>query len=62
MVLEHLGVQPDCGSVSSARSGRGVLFRVSSAPLIETGRWPLSLADQWDSRLAELEARAEHPA
>lgn len=61
MVLKHLGVLQDCGLVSSARSGREVLFRVESAPLTETGRWLLSLAAQWDSRLAELKFCAENP-
>ncbi len=61
MVLKHLGVLQDSGLVSSARTGREVLFRVESAPLAETADWLSSLAALWDSRLADLKARAERP-
>lgn len=61
MVLKHLGVLQDSGLVSSARAGREVLFRVESAPLAETADWLSSLAALWDSRLADLKARAERP-
>jgi DNA-binding transcriptional ArsR family regulator len=61
MVLKHLGVLQDSGLVSSARSGREVLFQVHTAPLAETADWLSSLAARWDSRLAELKARAEQP-
>jgi DNA-binding transcriptional ArsR family regulator len=59
MVLKHLGVLQDSGLVSSARAGREVLFQVRTAPLTETADWLSSLAAQWDSRLADLKARAE---
>ena len=59
MVLKHLGVLQDCGLVTSARAGREVLFQVHSAPLAETAEWLSSLAARWDSRLADLKARAE---
>ncbi|HEY5152051.1 MAG TPA: metalloregulator ArsR/SmtB family transcription factor [Mycobacterium sp.] len=59
MVLKHLGVLQDCGLVSSARAGREVLFQVRTAPLAETADWLSSLAARWDSRLADLKARAE---
>jgi DNA-binding transcriptional ArsR family regulator len=59
MVLKHLGVLRDCGLVRSARTGREVLFQVETAPLAETADWLSSLAAQWDSRLADLKARAE---
>ena len=59
MVLKHLAVLQESGLVSSARTGREVLFRVRSAPLTETADWLSSLAAQWDSRLAALKARAE---
>ena len=59
MVLKHLGVLQESGLVSSARSGREVLFQVRSEPLSETAGWLASLAAQWDSRLALLKARAE---
>ena len=39
--------------------GREVLFQVRTAPLGETAAWLSSLAAQWDSRLADLKARAE---
>src|SRR3954464_5996839 len=61
MVLKHLGVLQSCGLVSSARAGREVLFQVHTAPLAETADWLASLAAQWDSRLADLKARAETP-
>ncbi|HEY2041725.1 MAG TPA: metalloregulator ArsR/SmtB family transcription factor [Jatrophihabitans sp.] len=61
MVLKHLGVLQDSGLVSSARAGREVLFQVQTAPLAETANWLSSLAAQWDSRLADLKARAEQP-
>jgi DNA-binding transcriptional ArsR family regulator len=61
MVLKHLAVLQDSGLVRSARAGREVLFRVESAPLAETAEWLSSLAAQWDSRLADLKARAERP-
>jgi DNA-binding transcriptional ArsR family regulator len=61
MVLKHLGVLQDSGLVRSARAGREVLFQVQSAPLAETADWLSSLAAQWDSRLADLKARAEQP-
>jgi DNA-binding transcriptional ArsR family regulator len=60
MVLKHLGVLQDSGLVSSTRAGREVLFQVRTAPLAETAAWLSSLAAQWESRLAELKARAEH--
>jgi DNA-binding transcriptional ArsR family regulator len=59
MVLKHLGVLQDSGLVSSTRAGREVLFQVRTAPLGETAAWLSSLAAQWDSRLADLKARAE---
>ena len=59
MVLKHLAVLQESGLVSSARTGREVLFQVRSAPLTETADWLSSLAAQWDSRLAVLKARAE---
>jgi len=59
MVLKHLAVLSESGLVSSARTGREVLFRVRSTPLTETADWLESLAAQWDSRLAALKARAE---
>jgi DNA-binding transcriptional ArsR family regulator len=59
MVLKHLGVLQDCGLVSSVRAGREVLFQVQTAPLAETADWLSSLAARWDSRLADLKARAE---
>ena len=59
MVLKHLGVLQDCGLVSSSRAGREVLFQVHTAPLAETADWLSSLAARWDSRLADLKARAE---
>src|SRR3954453_1220356 len=59
MVLKHLGVLQDSGLVSSARSGREVLFQVHTAPLAQTADWLSSLAAQWDSRLADLKSRAE---
>jgi DNA-binding transcriptional ArsR family regulator len=59
MVLKHLGVLQDSGLVGSTRAGREVLFQVRTAPLSETAAWLSSLAAQWDSRLAELKARAE---
>ena len=59
MVLKHLAVLQESGLVSSARTGREVLFQVRSAPLTETADWLSSLAAQWDSRLAALKARAE---
>jgi DNA-binding transcriptional ArsR family regulator len=59
MVLKHLGVLQDSDLVSSTRAGREVLFQVRTAPLAETAGWLSSLAAQWDSRLAELKARAE---
>ena len=61
MVLKHLGVLQDSGLVSSTRAGREVLFQVQSAPLADTADWLTSLAAQWDSRLADLKARAERP-
>jgi DNA-binding transcriptional ArsR family regulator len=60
MVLKHLGILQGCGLVSCTRVGREVLFQVRSAPLAETADWLSSLAAQWDSRLADLKARAEH--
>lgn len=59
MVLKHLSVLQASGLVSSTRAGREVLFQVRTAPLAETAQWLSSLAAQWDSRLAELKARAE---
>src|SRR6478735_7530322 len=59
MVLKHLAVLQESGLVSSARTGREVLFQVRSAPLVETADWLSSLANQWDSRLASLKTRAE---
>ncbi len=59
MVLKHLTVLQDSGLVSSDRAGREVLFQVRSAPLAETADWLASLAARWDSRLADLKARAE---
>jgi len=59
MVLNHLGVLQDSGLVSSVRVGREVLFQVHSAPLAATADWLSSLAARWDSRLADLKARAE---
>jgi DNA-binding transcriptional ArsR family regulator len=59
MVLKHLAVLAESGLVSSARAGREVLFEVRTAPLAATADWLASLATQWDSRLAELKARAE---
>jgi DNA-binding transcriptional ArsR family regulator len=61
MVLKHLAVLQEAGLVRSARSGREVLFQVHSAPLATTADWLTSLAAQWDSRLADLKARAEQP-
>jgi DNA-binding transcriptional ArsR family regulator len=61
MVLKHLGVLQDSGLVRSAKAGREVLFQVQSGPLSETADWLSSLAAQWDSRLADLKSRAEHP-
>jgi len=61
MVLKHLGVLQESGLVSSTRSGREVLFQVRTAPLAQTADWLASLAAQWDSRLADLKARAEQP-
>jgi DNA-binding transcriptional ArsR family regulator len=61
MVLKHLAVLAESGLVSSTRVGREVLFQVRSAPLAETADWLSSLAARWDSRLAELKARAERP-
>ncbi len=62
MVIKHLSVLQDSGLVRSAKTGREVLFEVQSAPLTETADWLSSLAAQWDSRLADLKARAENPA
>jgi DNA-binding transcriptional ArsR family regulator len=59
MVLKHLGVLQECGLVSSVRAGREVLFQVQTAPLAETADWLSSLAARWDTRLADLKARAE---
>jgi DNA-binding transcriptional ArsR family regulator len=61
MVLKHLGVLQESGLVSSTRAGREVLFQVRSAPLAEAADWLATLAAQWDSRLADLKARAEEP-
>jgi predicted ArsR family transcriptional regulator len=59
MVLKHLALLQESGLVSSARTGREVLFQIRSAPLTETADWLSSLAAQWDSRLTALKARAE---
>jgi DNA-binding transcriptional ArsR family regulator len=61
MVLKHLALLQESGLVRSARDGREVMFQVQSAPLTETADWLASLAAQWDSRLAQLKARAEQP-
>lgn len=61
MVLKHLGVLQDSGLVSAVRTGREVLFQVRSEPLAETADWLSALATQWDTRLADLKARAEQP-
>jgi DNA-binding transcriptional ArsR family regulator len=62
MVLKHLAVLADAGLVRSSRSGREVLFQVHSAPLLSTADWLNALAEQWDSRLSDLKARAEGQA
>ena len=61
MVLKHLAVLQDCGLVRSGRSGREVLFQVQTRPLNDTADWLSSLAARWDTRLADLKARAERP-
>jgi DNA-binding transcriptional ArsR family regulator len=61
MVVKHLGVLQESGLVTATRSGREVLFQVRTKPLAETADWLASLAAQWDTRLAALKARAEHP-
>ena len=49
------------GLVTSRRSGREVLFSVSSARLAATARWMADLAAAWDRRLDHLKTLAESP-
>jgi DNA-binding transcriptional ArsR family regulator len=60
-VLKHLAVLDTAGLVTSRRSGREVLFSVSSPQLAVTARWMADLAAQWDRRLADLKRVAESP-
>ncbi|MGI8880710.1 MAG: ArsR/SmtB family transcription factor [Jatrophihabitans sp.] len=58
-VLKHLGVLRDARLVSSAKSGREVLFEVRTEQLVQTAAWMTSLAAAWDDRLGDLKRRAE---
>lgn len=61
-VLKHLGVLRDARLVTSAKSGREVLFEVRTEQLVRTAAWMTSLAAAWDDRLSDLKRRAEAPA
>lgn len=58
-VLKHLAVLDTAGLVTSRRSGREVLYAVTSHQLAATARWMADLAAQWDRRLAHLKRVAE---
>ena len=58
-VVKHLAVLRKSGLVSGERQGREVRYRIQTSGLAGTARWMAGLADQWDSRLADIKRIAE---
>jgi DNA-binding transcriptional ArsR family regulator len=58
-VVKHLSVLGRAGLVRGERRGREVRYAVRSAPVESTASWLLSLAAEWDARLARIRGIAE---
>ncbi|UJA19112.1 helix-turn-helix transcriptional regulator [Thermoleophilia bacterium SCSIO 60948] len=53
-VAKHLELLAEAGLVSSARSGRELLFRPTPEPMSEAMRWMSAVGSRWDARLERL--------
>ena len=54
-VSKHLALLEDAGLVAAARSGREVLYRLSTPPLDAAITWMAAVGRDWDQRLAALD-------
>jgi DNA-binding transcriptional ArsR family regulator len=58
-VVKHLAVLDAAGLVSCSRVGREVRYTVRPAALSATAHWMVTLAADWDGRLATIKRVAE---
>lgn len=58
-IVKHLRALEDAGLADSARSGREVRYRATTAPLAEAVDWLVGTSQGWDRRGDRLRARTE---
>lgn len=55
-VAKHLGLLTEAGLVTAVRQGRELRYALDPTPLSDAMSWMATVGDQWDTRLAALEA------
>ena len=60
-VVQHLAVLDAAGLTRARRHGREVRHEVRAEALTGAARWMMTIARQWDDRLAAIAALAEEP-
>lgn len=58
-IVKHLAVLEKAGLVHADKHGREVRYTVRPDCLSDTARWMTRLADQWQTRLADIKRIAE---
>ncbi|MEX0875105.1 MAG: metalloregulator ArsR/SmtB family transcription factor [Actinomycetota bacterium] len=53
-VSKHLVALADAGLVSSQRSGRAIVYRLTPEPFTDAVSWMTQVGAQWDDRLGAL--------
>jgi DNA-binding transcriptional ArsR family regulator len=56
-VSKHLDLLADAGLVSSKRSGRAVVYRLTPEPFADAVSWMTQVGAEWDERLGALRAQ-----
>lgn len=58
-VLKHLGALSSAGLVTSERTGREVLYRLTPDPLDRAAGWLTDVEGAWDARLERLRSHLD---